>query len=206
MIDCSNPPSITICPGVADIKILASELGKCCGDPNEDSLVLQLVVNGKPAALFVGDLEGSAVQDLIQSVALKGCSLRSEILRLAHHGSTKKNANSEDFLDAVSPTVAFSSSDPGHKSFRHPHCSAMKWFDSTYVEQEDIKHPYICNGNTYNTKLKHHLYQTTVMNRYGKNIRHYILDLKVTRKGIPLMPVLIKYEKGSSEPTITQLT
>ena len=157
MIDCSDPPPITICPGI-DIKILASELGKCCGDPNEDSLVLQLVVNGKPTALFVGDLEGSAVQELIQFVALKGCSLQSEILRLAHHGSTKKNANSEDFLDAVSPTAAFSSSDPGHKSFRHPHCSAMKWFDSAYKEQEDIKHPYICNGNKYTTKLKHHLY------------------------------------------------
>ena len=114
------------------MKILASELGGC-GDSNEDSLVLQLVAyKTKFKALFVGDLEGSAVDKLLKD---KSKIIKSDILRLAHHGSRNNNANSDKFLKAVNPTIAFSSSDPGHKSFCHPYCSIKKWFIKKYIEK-----------------------------------------------------------------------
>ena len=197
-VDCNNPPTKTLCPNVG-IRILTSQLGRCCGGPNEDSLVIQLVYGGT-RALFVGDLEGHAVDELIT------CNnIPSQILRLAHHGSTNNNANSDEFLDKVDPTTAFSSSDPGHKSFRHPHCSILEWFEYAKDEVANNEHPYICDGDTYYAKLKYRLYQTTVMNKKRRSVRHYIIDFQVASNGATLQ-VLRKYKKGSAEPTIAELT
>ena len=79
-----NDPTVIyqICNGRATITVLASELGYCCGDRNEDSLVL-LLKYGTVTALFVGDLEGYGVE------TVEKCSdhIHVDILRLSHHGS-----------------------------------------------------------------------------------------------------------------------
>ena len=175
------------------IWILASELNKCCGDNNEDSLVLQLKAYNKYTALFVGDLEGHAVDELVD-----GFKIKSFILRLAHHGSRSNKANSDKFLNAVNPTVAFSSSDPGHDSFHHPHCQILEWFKNS-KDKEATEHPYICDGKTYTTNLKYELYQTTVMDQHGGNVKHYIIDFRVDNKHI-YKPILKEYVKNSIIP------
>ena len=105
-MDCSkggNLPVIPICGGEATITMLASELGDCkCATDNPDSLVLQLNYKGKKA-LFVGDIEGKAIETIAQ------CNIDSDVLRLSHRGSTSDHANYNEFLRAISPVVAFSS-------------------------------------------------------------------------------------------------
>lgn len=158
------------------ISIVASELGRrCSAGDNEDSLVLQLSYDDKKV-LFVGDLEGEAVNELMKCDAI----IESNALRLAHHGSARNNANNKDFLDKVNFNVAFSSSDPGHKGLRHSHCEILDWFVESFFTDNQITHRYICNGKKYHRKLKYPLYQTTVTRGHGGPVLHYIFEIVVT--------------------------
>ena len=72
----------------------------------------------------------------------------------------KTNSN----IDHHDKKYAFSSSDPGHRSFRHPHCGVKEWFEQN-VHQLHVPgywHGYTCDGMTYNNNLKYLLYQTMV--------------------------------------------
>jgi competence protein ComEC len=67
-------------------------------DANNNSLVVRAQVAGV-SVLLCGDAENAAQQSLLDD----GVSLRSDVLKVAHHGS----AYSEPaFLDAVDPAVA----------------------------------------------------------------------------------------------------
>ena len=82
-------------------------------EENNDSLVLKL--KGTSASfLFTGDIEKEGEED----AAHTGPSLKSTVLKVAHHGS--RSSSSEVFIDAVSPEVAVISA--GRKNrFGHPH-------------------------------------------------------------------------------------
>lgn len=83
-------------------------------DRNDDSLVIKLSY-GEVDVLFTGDIGEAAETRLIAS----GQDLRSEILKVPHHGS--RTSSSVPFLDAVGPSCAIFSLGKGNRyQFPHP--------------------------------------------------------------------------------------
>ncbi len=83
-------------------------------DKNDDSLVIKLSY-GEVDVLFTGDIGEAAEARLIAS----GQDLRSEILKVPHHGS--RTSSSAPFLDAVQPRCAIFSLGAGNRyQFPHP--------------------------------------------------------------------------------------
>ncbi len=82
-------------------------------DKNDDSLVIKLSY-GEVDVLFTGDIGKSAEARLIAS----GQNLRSEILKVPHHGS--RTSSSAAFLDAVQPRHAIISLGKGNR-YQLPH-------------------------------------------------------------------------------------
>ena len=68
-------------------------------DPNDWSIVLRLVY-GETSFLFTGDMEAIAERDLLGA----GMELRSDVLKVGHHGSA--SSTSYRFLRAVAPKYA----------------------------------------------------------------------------------------------------
>ena len=86
-------------------------------DPNNASVSL-LVQNGDYSAIFTGDAEEKAEEDILKS----GINLDADIYFVGHHGS--KTSSSEAFLDAISPTYAMISCLEGN-SYGHPHAQTL---------------------------------------------------------------------------------
>ena len=83
-------------------------------DKNDDSLVIKLTY-GEMDILFTGDIGKKAESRLIAS----GQDLRSEILKVPHHGSS--TSSSAPFIDAVQPRYAiFSLGRSSQYQFPHP--------------------------------------------------------------------------------------
>ena len=83
-------------------------------DKNDDSLVIQLTYR-EVDILFTGDIGKKAESRLIAS----GQDLRSEILKVPHHGS--RTSSSAPFIDAVQPRYAiFSLGQSSQYQFPHP--------------------------------------------------------------------------------------
>jgi len=68
-------------------------------ESNNNSLALKLTCFAF-SALFCGDMEKEAEQDLLDS----GQELSANVLKVAHHGS--RTSSTEEFLEAVSPQLA----------------------------------------------------------------------------------------------------
>jgi len=79
---------------------------------NDTTLVLQLI-SQKLKTLFTGDTEGNIEKNLI---AKYGNNLRSDILKVAHHGS--KYSSSDNFLKIVDPEISVI--EVGKNSYGHP--------------------------------------------------------------------------------------
>ena len=183
-------PCIRVCGNTAIITVLASELGDSTECSNEDSLVLQLKYK-KKKVLFVGDIEGGAIGTIAQ------CDIKSDILRLSHHGSVNNHANYNGFLRAVDPTYAFSSSDPcHHPTWTHPSCYIPSWF--AFMRTNHLlhdKHPYTCRWPNkpdgtrdiiyYNKEYGGPCYSTTTTEDC-ENFQHWILDFEISESGITL--------------------
>ena len=84
---------------------------------NDDSLVLQLSY-GEVDILFTGDIETNAETRLITS----GQDLRSEILKVPHHGS--RSSSSARFLDKVQPRYAIFSLGKNNR-YQLPHSEVV---------------------------------------------------------------------------------
>lgn len=82
-------------------------------DINANSVVLKLQVNNV-SFLFTGDATADTEQGMINA----GLSLRSDVLKVAHHGS--RTSTSQAFLDAVNPTYAVISAGLDNR-YGHPH-------------------------------------------------------------------------------------
>lgn len=101
---------------------LAGVLAK---DTNGNSLVLKLVYKER-SFLFTGDIYGNIADEL----AAGDFDLRSDVLKIAHHGS--KNSDSIPFLEKVSPAAAVIS--VGSNSYGHPAQETLEM-----LEKYDIK-------------------------------------------------------------------
>lgn len=69
------------------------------GDLNGDSIVLKINF-GKVSFLLTGDLNIYGEKRLMEM----RCNLRSDVLKVGHHGS--EDLNSEEFIDEVKPKIA----------------------------------------------------------------------------------------------------
>lgn len=80
---------------------------------NNSSLILKITY-GETSFLFTGDAEEEEEMSILEQVA----DLKSDVLRVAHHGS--KYSSSEEFLEAVSPRYAIISVGENN-DYGHPH-------------------------------------------------------------------------------------
>lgn len=90
-------------------------------DKNDDSLVIKLSY-GEVDVLFTGDIGKAAEARLIAS----GQDLRSEILKVPHHGS--RTSSSVPFLDAVRPSCAIFSLGKGNR-YQFPHAEVVARYE-----------------------------------------------------------------------------
>jgi len=79
---------------------------------NDTCLVLQLI-SQKTKALFTGDLEGKIEKELVNKY---GDNLRSDILKVPHHGS--KYSSTDTFLQVIKPKISVI--EVGKNSYGHP--------------------------------------------------------------------------------------
>lgn len=85
---------------------------------NNYSAVIRIAY-GNTSFLFTGDAENAVEKQLIKS----GQTLKSNVLKAGHHGSS--TASSDEFLQAVQPSYAVISSGAGN-SYGHPHDNTLK--------------------------------------------------------------------------------
>ncbi|WP_461813114.1 ComEC/Rec2 family competence protein [Faecalimonas sp.] len=104
--------------GDAKIVFLSPEPNKIYEDINDSSLALR-VSNRKHSFLFCGDISKKMEKRILKT----GVYLKSDVLKLNHHGSN--NANSMKFLKKVSPQYAVVCCAKGN-AFGHPHKSVLK--------------------------------------------------------------------------------
>lgn len=104
--------------GKVKMMFLAPNPNKIYEDVNDSSLILR-ISNGKHSFLFCGDISKTLEKELSE----KDVYLKSDVLKLNHHGSS--DTNSMKFLKAVSPEYAVVCCAEGNP-FGHPHKSVLK--------------------------------------------------------------------------------
>jgi competence protein ComEC len=113
-----------LCGGVRELgRALIDVLAPCPGfdegyGANDNSFVVRLR-HGRRSFLFTGDVEQAAEQAL---VARYGARLRSDVLKVPHHGS--RTSSTDALLRAVSPWLAVVSAGRGNR-FGHPHADVI---------------------------------------------------------------------------------
>ncbi len=85
---------------------------------NNSSLILKITY-GKTSFLFTGDAESDEEMSIVE----QNVDLKSDVLRVAHHGS--KYSSSAEFLEAVSPRYAIISVGKNN-DYGHPHEQAIQ--------------------------------------------------------------------------------
>lgn len=114
-VDIKNIPLTMVRAGdklkVKSVDINVISPSKEYGDSNEDSAVLQLKC-GQKKLLFTGDISAKVEENILDKVDLK-----SDILKIAHHGSYY--SSSEEFLNKVKPSFAVASLSM-YNNFNHP--------------------------------------------------------------------------------------
>ncbi len=99
-------------------KFYADSLRGKFSNKNNDSLVIK-IDTGSASALFTGDIEAEAEEDLIHL----NTWLKSDIMKVPHHGG--KTSSSKELLKAVSSEIAVVSAGKNN-AFNHPHKEALE--------------------------------------------------------------------------------
>ncbi len=129
---------------------LESLEGKEVKNINNTSIVARLVYGGN-SFLFTGDIYQSVERELIKG----GAEIDSDILKVGHHGS--KNSSVQEFIEAVSPSVAVISVGKDNK-YGHPHAETLAILQNYGINvlrtdiNNDIKT--LCNFQSSKVKLK----------------------------------------------------
>lgn len=95
------------------IHILAPEINVSVDNLNNYSIVLRLDY-GKNSFLFTGDAESQSEETMIN----KGYGLKSDVLKVGHHGSS--TSTTDEFLNKVEPKYAVISCGKDNR-YGHPH-------------------------------------------------------------------------------------
>jgi competence protein ComEC len=95
-------------------------------DTNSYSIVIRLVY-GNNSFLFTGDAETDSEEEMLA----EGYTLRSDVLKVGHHGST--TSTSDEFLQAVSPEYAVIMVEDGN-SYGHPHDEILDALNSAGIK------------------------------------------------------------------------
>ncbi len=109
------------------ILVLGPEKGKFNNDPNQHSLVLN-IIHGENEFLFTGDAGEDQERRLVENY---GHLLDTDFLKVGHHGS--KTSSELFFLQEVTPEVAVVSVAERNR-FRHPHPEAVERLESTHSD------------------------------------------------------------------------
>lgn len=115
--------------GSATIEFLAPN-GKNYKAYNDNSLVIR-VVNGKNSFLLAGDAETTSEKEMLA----KGYTLKSDVLKVAHHSAT--SSTSQAFLDAVNPSISVVSCDEAGAS-GFPKLATLAKLTKTNIYRTDI--------------------------------------------------------------------
>jgi competence protein ComEC len=108
--------AIALAPNVR-LEALWPPAGEAVAERNDGSIVLRLMVDGRPAAILTGDATSATERRLIDD----GGQLAAPLLKIGHHGS--RSSSSAAFLDAVAPEAAFIS--VGKNRYGHPAPSVL---------------------------------------------------------------------------------
>ena len=129
--DSKNIPVVTLKAGVIIdldenllILVMGPETGKFNNDPNQHSLVLN-IIHGDNEFLFTGDAGEDQERRLVQNY---GELLDTDFLKVGHHGS--KTSSELFFLKEVTPEIAVVSVAEKNR-FGHPHPEAIKRLETT---------------------------------------------------------------------------
>ena len=132
-----NVPKASLCTNVgAKLSFVASAVGKCKGNPNQDSIISKITYAGR-STLITGDFE-LPPNDMTVFLNTARADLRSHIYRLSHHGAL--NANPSNFLNAIQAQYVFSSS--GYR-YGHPRCEIYDYYNNRLPNNVPA-HPYTC--------------------------------------------------------------
>ena len=101
--------------------------GKVISDSNNTSIVAKLIY-GNFETLFTGDIEKGVENKLIKS----GLNLKSDILKIAHHGS--KTSSGEEFLKAVNALMAVIEVGKDNR-YSHPHQEVLERLKNLQIFQ-----------------------------------------------------------------------
>lgn len=110
---------------------------------DNDTGIVSRLIFGKNTFLFTADISSKAEEELIS----KGINLKSDVLKVAHHGS--KYSSSNEFLENVMPKIAVIS--VGKNSYGHPTPETLQRLENFGIhilrtdESGDIK--IISDGN-----------------------------------------------------------
>lgn len=110
--------------GSATFTILAPN-GTNYNNLNNYSVGIKLMY-GDNSFIFTGDSEIQSEIEMLQN----GIDLKADVFKLAHHGSS--TSNSEDFLDAVNPSIGVISAKKDN-SYGHPHVEIMQTMKDRYI-------------------------------------------------------------------------
>lgn len=89
---------------------------------NNNALVCKMV-SKKVTMLFTGDIEQEAEKAILNKYKANISILKSDILKVAHHGS--KTSSTEEFLEAVKPNTAVIGVGKNN-NFGHPNKSVLE--------------------------------------------------------------------------------
>lgn len=95
-------------------------------DSNNYSPIIKLTY-GNNSMLFTGDAEKLSEKETLK----KGYDLKSDVLKVGHHGSS--TSTSKDFLKAVNPSISIISCGKNNK-YGHPHKETIKALEDSKIK------------------------------------------------------------------------
>lgn len=111
----ASPPALY---SGAQVEVLSPPAGYSAARAGNDDSVALRIVYGNHSFLLTGDLEAPMERRLLREGKLQ----HTDVLKVGHHGS--RTSTTQDFLDALSPSVAVISAGP-ENSFGHPHADVL---------------------------------------------------------------------------------
>ena len=135
---------------------------------NEKGMLMKLwCINCKSQLLFPGDMEGTTADEIADN---HPDFLKSTHYKMAHHGASRL-ANSEKWLEAISPVEVHVSHYYRFSPYYHPRCEAfdrLMEIDSVGMATETVssaalEHCITCffnNGTSNDQMVKHRIYNT----------------------------------------------